>query len=179
MTEPRRYAVFLRGINVGGINIKMADLKACLADGPFEGVKTLLATGNVVLDSSAGPDAVKKACEDALRERFGYEAWVIVTDREEIDRIIEATPYPADDPALHSYVTLASDPAVLDSLVEAASALGPTGIVRLTPGAIATQVAVGSSTDAPVSKLMARAAYKPYTTTRNLRTLLKVQAALA
>ena len=179
MTEPHRYAVFLRGINVGGINIRMADLKACLSEGPFRNVKTLLATGNVILDSDSGPDAVKKACEDALRARFGYDAWVIVTDRDEIDRIVEATPYPADDPEQHSYVTLASDPTVLDSLIEAASALGPTGIVRLTPGAIATQVAVGSSTDAPVSKLMARAAYKPYTTTRNLRTLLKVQAALS
>ncbi|HAP91240.1 MAG TPA: pyridoxamine 5-phosphate oxidase, partial [Arthrobacter bacterium] len=37
------YAVFLRGINVGGINIKMADLKDALASSGFAGVRTLLA----------------------------------------------------------------------------------------------------------------------------------------
>ncbi|MFJ3956953.1 DUF1697 domain-containing protein [Arthrobacter sp. NPDC090010] len=179
MTSAARYAVFLRGINVNGITIKMAELRTCLDRPPFSAVKTLLATGNVVLESEAPAAEVKTSCENALRERFGYEAWVIVTTPEDIDQVIAATPYPADDPAMHSYVTLASDPAVLDALVKEAASLGANSIVRLTPNAIATQVAVGSSTDAPVSKLMMKAAYKPFTTTRNLRTLLKVQAALA
>lgn len=179
MTEPSRYAVFLRGINVGGINIRMADLKDCLAHGPFEGVKTLLATGNVVLDSDAGPDAVKQACEDALRTRFGYDAWVIVTTPGDLAHVIAAVPYPPDDPAVHSYVTLASDPASLDSLLAEADAQGITGVVRLSPHTIAWPAPVGSSTDVPFSKLTAKARYKASTTTRNLRTLLKVQAALA
>jgi len=179
MTEPSPYAVFLRGINVGGINIRMADLKDCLAQGPFAGVRTLLATGNVVLDSPAGAEDVKKACEDALRARFGYDAWVIVTTPGDLDQVISAAPYPADDPAVHSYVTLASDPASLDALLAEADAQGITGVVRLSPHAIAWPAPVGSSTDVPFSKLTARARYKASTTTRNLRTLLKVQAALA
>ena len=43
------YAVFLRGVNVAGITIKMADLKAALTSRPFSDVTTLLASGNVVL----------------------------------------------------------------------------------------------------------------------------------
>ncbi|MDP5228575.1 MULTISPECIES: DUF1697 domain-containing protein [Arthrobacter] len=178
MTAPSSYAVFLRGINVNGINLKMAELKECLTQPPFEGVKTLLATGNVVLSSPQTALEVKARCEALLRERFGYDAWVIVTSPQEIDHVVDATPYPADDPAMHSYVTLASDPDVLDALVAEASAQGASGVVRLSPTAIGTQVAVGSSTEAPVSKLMMKARYKPFTTTRNLRTLLKVQAAL-
>ena len=54
------YAVFLRGINVGGINIKMADLKEALKAGPFTGVKTLLASGNVVLASDLAPEPSKR-----------------------------------------------------------------------------------------------------------------------
>ena len=53
------YAVFLRGINVGGINIKMADLKNALKSRPFSGVLTLLASGNVVLASELDPAGVK------------------------------------------------------------------------------------------------------------------------
>ena len=57
------YAVFLRGINVGGINIKMADLKEALKAGPFTGVKTLLASGNVVLAS----DLVRRRRQEGIR----------------------------------------------------------------------------------------------------------------
>ena len=72
------YAVFLRGINVGGINIKMADLRQALQDCPFTGVKTLLASGNVVLASELEPAAVKDVFEACLRDSFGYDAWVVV-----------------------------------------------------------------------------------------------------
>ena len=46
-----RYAALLRGINVGGINIKMADLRSTFVDLGFENVKTVLASGNVLFDS--------------------------------------------------------------------------------------------------------------------------------
>ena len=44
-----KYCVFLRGINVNGIKIKMQDLKAVLTNLGFTDVKTILATGNVIL----------------------------------------------------------------------------------------------------------------------------------
>ena len=66
------------GINVGGINIKMADLKNALKSRPFSDVMTLLASGNVVLASELDPAGVKKEFEACLRETFGYDAWVVV-----------------------------------------------------------------------------------------------------
>ncbi|MGH3552677.1 MAG: DUF1697 domain-containing protein, partial [Mycobacterium sp.] len=52
-----RYAAFLRGVNVGGVNLKMADVAAALSDAGFAGVRTILASGNVLLDSPATADA--------------------------------------------------------------------------------------------------------------------------
>ena len=46
------YAVFLRGINVGGINIKMAALRDALQAAGFQDAGTLLASGNVVLTTT-------------------------------------------------------------------------------------------------------------------------------
>ena len=60
------YAMFLRGINVGGINIKMADLRDALKDAGFADAKTLLASGNVVLSSNLGAAGVKRECEKWL-----------------------------------------------------------------------------------------------------------------
>lgn len=71
MTE---YAAFLRGVNVGGVNLKMADVKKALTDAGFTAVRTVLASGNVLLQSKAGAAAVRAKAEAALRERFGYDA---------------------------------------------------------------------------------------------------------
>jgi uncharacterized protein (DUF1697 family) len=75
-----QFAAFLRGVNVGGVNLKMADVATALSDAGFTNVRTILATGNVLLESKSGVVAVRKKCEAALRERFGYEAWVLAYD---------------------------------------------------------------------------------------------------
>ncbi|MEK0156380.1 DUF1697 domain-containing protein [Arthrobacter oryzae] len=173
------YAVFLRGINVGGINIKMADLKTALAARGFEGVKTLLASGNVVVSSSLGAVAVKKDVEASLRESFGYDAWVVVLTAARVAALIEACPYPAEDKSTHTYVTLSSDTAILDELFEAGSRLDGTQQQRLGPEAMAWLAPAGGTLDSPFSKLSAKARYKSTTTTRNLRTMIKVRDATA
>ncbi|GAA3312529.1 DUF1697 domain-containing protein [Arthrobacter ramosus] len=176
------FAVFLRGINVGGINIKMADLKAALKAHPFTDVKTLLASGNVVLRSELDAAGVKNEFEECLREAFGYDAWVVVLTAERVAELVEACPYPADDKTTHSYITLASDAAMLDELFDAGTALGAPGQggveqVRLGPEASAWLAPAGGTLDSPFSKLSAKARYKASTTTRNLRTLIKVKDA--
>ncbi|MET3903576.1 DUF1697 domain-containing protein [Paenarthrobacter sp. 4246] len=173
------YAVFLRGINVGGINIKMADLKAALKDYPFGKVKTLLASGNVVLQSELKAQEVKAQFEQCLRKTFGYDAWVVVLTAARVAELVEACPYPADDKSTHSYITLASDTAMLDELFEAGAALGGVEQARLGPEASAWLAPAGGTLDSPFSNLSAKARYKAGTTTRNLRTLIKVRDAAA
>ena len=173
------YAVFLRGINVGGINIKMADLKNALASSGFTGVKTLLASGNVALASSLGAAAVKKDIEACLREAFGYDAWVVVLTADRVAAIVGECPYPADDKATHTYITLGSDEAMLEELFEAGSALEGSRQHRLGPEAMAWLAPAGGTLDSPFSKLSSKARYKSSTTTRNLRTMIKVRDATA
>lgn len=173
------YAVFLRGINVGGINIKMADLREALKSRNFAGVKTLLASGNVVLASGLGAAAVKKEFEACLRESFGYDAWVVVLTAARVAEIVDACPYPAEDRSTHTYVTLASDTAMLDELFEAGSQLDGTDQHRLGPDAMAWLAPAGGTLDSPFSKVSSKPRYKSATTTRNLRTMIKVRDAAA
>ncbi|HJV99096.1 MAG TPA: DUF1697 domain-containing protein [Arthrobacter sp.] len=171
------YAVFLRGINVGGINIKMADLKAALESTGFDGVKTLLASGNVVLASELDPGAVKKQFEDCLRKSFGYDAWVVVLTARRVSELVDACPYPDDDKSTHTYITLASDTAKLDELDAAGAALEGTKQKRLGPEALAWLAPAGGTLESPFSKISSKAKFKAATTTRNLRTLIKVRDA--
>lgn len=173
------YAVFLRGINVGGINIKMADLRDALAACNFAGVKTLLASGNVALASDLGAPAVKKEIEGCLRKAFGYDAWVVVLSADRVAGIVESCPYPADDKSTHTYVTLASDTAMLDELFEAGAQLDGTQQHRLGPEAMAWLAPAGDTLESPFSKLSSKPRYKSGTTTRNLRTMIKVRDATA
>jgi uncharacterized protein (DUF1697 family) len=173
------YAVFLRGINVAGINIKMADLREALKSRPFSGVKTLLASGNVVLASGLDPAGVKAEFEACLRETFGYDAWVVVLAAPRVAELVAACPYPADDAATHTYLTLASDPDVLAELHDAGRALDGTELTRLGPEALAWLAPAGGTLDSPFSKLSSKPKYKAATTTRNLRTMIKVRDAAA
>ena len=169
------YAIFLRGVNVGGITIKMADLRTTLQALPIANVRTILASGNVLADSDLSTAKLKETVEAALRKRFGYDAWVIVLTTDRVAALVEACPYPADDAAMHTYITLASDASALDELSAAAADDDDGEPVRLGPEAIAWKAPVGGTLESAMSKLTSAARYKRTTTTRNLRTLLKLK----
>ena len=173
------YAMFLRGINVGGINIKMADLRDALKDAGFADAKTLLASGNVVLSSNLGAAAVKRECEKCLRTTFGYEAWVVVVPAGRVAELVDACPYPEDDKSTHTYITFSSDTAVLDELEAAGAAIDGQDQKRLGPEALAWLAPAGGTLDSPFSKISSKPRFKAATTTRNLRTLIKVREAAA
>jgi uncharacterized protein (DUF1697 family) len=167
------YAVFLRGINVNGISIKMAELKRELAKLPLAGVRTLLASGNVLCSADLPAAEVKSMVEQRLREAFGYDAWVIVLPAGRVRELVAACPYPPDDDGMHTYITLGSDEALLKELFDAGAAAGAEQ-ASLGAEAMAWLCPKGGTLDSPLSKLGAKARYKSTTTTRNLRTMLKV-----
>jgi uncharacterized protein (DUF1697 family) len=172
-----RYAAFLRGVNVGGVNLKMADVADALADAGFAEVRTILATGNIVLESRAGADSVRTKAEATLRKRFGYDAWVLVYPIETVQTIVDAYPFEPDLDGYQSYVTFVSDTDVLDELAELASHAGADEKITRGPdsaGVIYWQVLKNHTLDSTIGKTMGKKRYKSSTTTRNLRTLAKV-----
>ncbi|WP_055398859.1 MULTISPECIES: DUF1697 domain-containing protein [unclassified Mycobacterium] len=167
-----KYAAFLRGVNVGGVNLKMAEVASALTDAGFADVRTILATGNVLLESSARAASVRKKAEAALRERFGYDAWVLVYDLEAVRAIVNAYPFEPEVDGYQSYVTFVAEPAVLDEL----AGLGAADDEKIARGdrVVYWQVRKGATLDSTIGKTMGKPRYKSSTTTRNLRTLAKV-----
>ncbi|MDR2255984.1 MAG: DUF1697 domain-containing protein [Arthrobacter sp.] len=192
-----QWVALLRGINVGGVSIKSAELAGTFKDAGFEGVKTVLATGNVLFGAAeeAGDAlaaaALRARIEALLSERFGYEARVVLEPRERIGALVEGYPY-AESTAHHAYVVFGSDPEALAALlddaagrgiaVDGAEASGATGVpvaegaerVCAGEGVLYWACPRGSSTDTPFSKLTAAARHKPSLTTRNLNTVRKL-----
>ncbi|MEZ0384541.1 DUF1697 domain-containing protein [Mycobacterium sp. pW045] len=167
------YAAFLRGVNVGGVNLKMADVAAALTRAGFVGVRTVLASGNVLLESPNDAQAVRATAEAALQERFGYPARVLVYDVEAVREIVAAYPFEPEVPGVHSYVTFVADPAVLAELSTSAG-LGPDEKIAPGDGVIYWQIPKGDTLGSTLGKTMGAKRYASSTTTRNLRTLRKV-----
>jgi uncharacterized protein (DUF1697 family) len=90
-----RYAVLLRGINVGKAKrVAMADLRALLADLGYTAVRTHLNSGNAVV---TGPEADETTQADtiaaAVVERTGVEAKVVVLSQAQLRTIIDGHPF--------------------------------------------------------------------------------------
>ncbi|MGV0717513.1 DUF1697 domain-containing protein [Mycolicibacterium sp. XJ662] len=167
-----RYAAFLRGVNVGGVNLKMADVADAFENAGFDNVRTILATGNVLLDSPAKEATVRRRAEKALRERFGYDAWVLVYDLDTVRAISQAYPFEREVEGHHSYITFVTDAQVLDEL--AGLEPGDAEKIRRGDGVIYWQVARSATLGSAMGKTMGKKRYKSSTTTRNLRTVEKV-----
>ena len=169
-----QFAALLRGVNVGGVNLKMAEVAAALTAAGFANVRTVLASGNVLLESSSGVSTVRKKAEAALRERFGYDAWVLAYDIDTVRTIDEAYPFEREVDGYQSYITFVADDAVLVELAALADQAGPDEKISRGDGVVYWQVPKGSTLDSTIGKTMGKPRYKSSTTTRNLRTLAKV-----
>ncbi|MDV6262213.1 DUF1697 domain-containing protein [Rhodococcoides yunnanense] len=171
------WVVLLRGINVGGINIKMADLREALTSAGFTDVRTVLATGNVLLGSSLTADAVKAQAESTLAQAFGYQAWVVVLNVPTLRAIVESYPFDAEREGWHPYVVFGSDDSHLTELSALAEELD-SELERIAEGnsVLYWEVRKGNTTDSAFGKSTAKAKYKATTTTRNVRTLVKILA---
>ena len=173
------YAVLLRGVNVRGTRMAMADVRAALAGAGMTDVVTLLASGNAVGGFDGDADALRAAAERALDDRFGYDTRVLVVPAERLGPLLDACPLPADDPDWHTYVTVGT-PAALDALQAALREADPAladAEVRLGPEATAWRARVGATLSDPRAAVVGRRPELRETTDRNLRTMLKVRAA--
>lgn len=175
------WIALLRGVNVGGITIRSAELRELFESLGFEGVRTVLASGNVAFEADApgghGAAGLKSRIEQALRDRFGYDAWIVLLTRDRLQAVVDAFPFDALREGWHPYVLFASEPAPLAELLEAAPNLDPDD-ETIAPGeqVIYWHCRRAVGIDSPFSKLTAKARFKPTTTNRNLRTLQKLLA---
>lgn len=175
------YAVFLRGVNVGGVKILMKDLTALLEGAGFTRVRTLLASGNVVLASNlADPAEVKRVCEKAIETAYDYGTRVIVQDLSQLEHLVENYPFtaPRDGIQRHEYLVLCeSEAAAAQILANAPETMDGERIAALGHG-ICWEVPRGDSLGTPLAKHFTKVASNYLVTTRNMNTVNKMLTAL-
>jgi len=89
-----KYVAFLRAVNVGGRTVKMETLRRTLGGIGLTNVETVIASGNVLFDSSARKDdALAKRIEAALAETLGFEVATFVRSAAEVCSIAAHQPF--------------------------------------------------------------------------------------
>lgn len=107
------YVALLRGINVGGSGIlPMKELTALCAKLGFNHARTFIQSGNVIFESGKNEDGIRRELERALEAKMGRKIDVIVRTPAELRAILEANPFPHQEPAKVAVVFLAAEPPV-------------------------------------------------------------------
>jgi len=87
------YIALLRGVNVGGNQLKMDRLRAICASLGFEKARTYLQSGNVVFDAKGAQPHVQKALESKLAGETRLPVRVLVRSVAELRQLIAKNPF--------------------------------------------------------------------------------------
>ncbi len=100
------FVALLRGVNVGGRTLAMADLRTICTDLGYGEVATYIQSGNVVLRAGAvGAGDIARDLADAIRDRAGMQVAVIVREAHELRAVREANPFADREDERRLYVT--------------------------------------------------------------------------
>jgi uncharacterized protein (DUF1697 family) len=164
---------FLRGINVGGHNIKMAELTTCFESLGFQSVVTILQTGNVMFETNIKLPEIKMIIENALVSQFHYSIKVQVYSLDKLKEIVAHNPFMSDD-THHSYVLFFENKLEKQLLEEATGLDNRVDSVQAGDGVIYWRVPIGLTLTSAFAKYLTKAKYKKFNTNRNIKTLQKI-----
>jgi uncharacterized protein (DUF1697 family) len=104
------WIALLRGVNVGGHKLSMADLRSALTDAGATDVETYIQSGNIVFGHPARSEAgAKAAVAGVLADLVTYDVPVMIRSRAQLLKVIEANPYEPEQPT-HLHVTFLDEP---------------------------------------------------------------------
>lgn len=175
-----RYALLLRGINVGtGARVPMSALKALLEGLGLTEVVTYLNSGNAVFSSSLGVEHLTHLLEDELERAFGMRIQTLVKTSEQMIAIAESIPAEwVNGPGEQTYVAYLFDDVDQPSLVQELPIKREWMSIFYTPGAIVWNIRRENYNRSQITKIAGHGSYARMTT-RNVNTARKLAALCA
>ena len=169
-----KYCAFLRGVNVKGTNMKMAEVCQVFKDAGMEDVISILASGNIVFSSDKKADELKKILEKAISDHFSYEAFLFVKSQEEIENFWNGNPFEKNED-LHSYTFVGTD-GIENILMRKFASASKTENedAKIVNTIFYWQVLKGNTLDSTFGKILDKKSLKDQFTSRNINTFEKI-----
>ncbi len=173
------YALFLRGVNVGGRNrLPMQGFRELLRQLGCDRVSTYIQSGNAVFDYAAAPSGLPILISESIQTTFGFAPRILMLDGAEFAHVMAANPFIEEmqDPR-HLHVWMTTGLARDANFSRLASLANGDEVFQLQDKAFYLHAPAGigrSKLAAGVEKILGVSA-----TARNWRTMLKVEELLA
>lgn len=168
------YCAFLRGVNVKGTNMKMAEVCSVYETAGMENVSSVLASGNILFSSAKNKNELKMLLEKALSAHFSYDAFLFVKDKMEIESLVNKNPFETS-PDFHIYGFVGIDgieKTLLEEFEKAGKMEGEKA--QITENNFYWKVPKGNTLESEFGKILGRKNLKAAFTSRNLNTFEKV-----
>jgi len=169
-----KYCAFLRGVNVKGTNMKMAEVCTVFKNAGMQNVISVLASGNIIFESEKNVSELKKILEEKMSEAFDYEAFLFIKNDSEINLILENSPFEKEE-NVHHYVFIAS-PETERILMEEfeKSEKSENEKAEIVQNIFYWKVPKGNTLDSAFGKILGRKNMKDKFTSRNINTFEKI-----
>ena len=170
----QRYCAFLRGVNVNGTSMKMIDVCQTFKNAGMQDVSSVLATGNILFSSDVKENELREILEKAMSERFSYEAFLFVKNKEQVNNIIMNNPFEkAENYHIYGFVGTNEIHKILMEEFEK-STKSQNEKAAIVDQQFYWQVEKGNTLDSSFGKILGRKQLKDQFTSRNINTFEKI-----
>ncbi|WP_419494709.1 DUF1697 domain-containing protein [Chryseobacterium bernardetii] len=169
-----KYCAFLRGVNVKGTNMKMADVCQVFKDAGMKDVASILASGNIVFSSDKSAEELKVILEKAMSEHFSYEAFLFIKSHEETEILWKSIPFEKnEDLHIYGFVGILGVENVLMEEFQKTSRT-ENEKAEIVNDIFYWQVPKGNTLDSTFGKVLGKKSLKDQMTSRNVNTFEKI-----
>ena len=175
--SPSAIVVLLRGINnVGSRRVTMSALKSAFESMGFKNVRTVLASGNVIVEAPRrGPD-LGRTITFGLEKALGFPVTILIRTVRELKSIVRSEPFKAlpSGPNVQQYVTFLKGEGKTGIPVRLPAPPAGVRIIRVDPGEVYSAVMLSQGGRTPDLMRYLDRNLGPAGTTRNWRTVVKL-----
>lgn len=169
-----KMCAFLRGVNINGKSMKMSDVCDVFRQGSVQNVGSVLATGNILFESSLAKADLRLALEDSMSKHYETNVSLFIKDKDEIEMMLMGSPFPTS-PDLHIYAFICEN-GFEEILMDKFNRITPVANEQayINGGQFYWQVSKGSTLDSGFSKILGEKKIKDQFTSRNINTIKKI-----
>lgn len=169
-----KYCAFLRGVNVKGAAMKMAEVCEVFTNSGMKNVSSVLATGNILFESQEVPEKIKNILEKSLSEHFQYEAFLFIKTMEEVKLIVQNLPFQkSEDSHIYSLICEnGNEKILLEEFLKFNHQNDE--IAKIVGQNFYWKVPKGNTLDSEFGKILGKKSFKYIFTSRNINTIEKI-----
>ncbi|MCD1117078.1 DUF1697 domain-containing protein [Chryseobacterium turcicum] len=169
-----QYCAFLRGVNVKGTNMKMAEVCQVFKEAGMENVSSILASGNIIFSSDKDAVELKTILEKAMSEYFNYEAFLFIKTVAETELFWTKNPFEKNE-NFHTYAFVGNENVENVLMNEFEIALkSENEQAKIVNNIFYWQVSKGNTLDSSFGKVLGKKSLKNQFTSRNINTFEKI-----